>query len=197
MKSKILVIVALCSLQFWAQDMVIGIDPGHGGEDTGSQYKDIKESEEVLEMAQLIGRSLAEMSNISSVSVRDSDETYGLVERVEFYNNQNIDVLISLHINDAENPNTSGVLAYIPSEHHQKESRLVAENMMKALKQFGYENKGIHTANHKIIKEINAPVVMIEIGYIKNEEDRNRWHENKEQIANAIAKYILLSTQSL
>lgn len=89
---------SLASIANGKRDIVVVIDPGHGGKDPGAlgQFK-IREKDIVLS----IGRELAERLNatpgIKAVMTRSTDEYLQLRERSRIAREANADLLISVH----------------------------------------------------------------------------------------------------
>ena len=81
--------------------MLIGIDPGHGGQDpgavgtTGLYEKDITLAI-ALELCRLLN-----LPGLETYLVRPDNRTMGLLTRTALINNMNCDLVISIHINSS------------------------------------------------------------------------------------------------
>lgn len=78
----------------------IVIDPGHGGKDPGATgYLGTHEKDLVLSIAARLHDRLVRHEGYKVLMTRESDITISLNERVEYANNNNADLFISIHIN--------------------------------------------------------------------------------------------------
>jgi len=74
------------------------LDPGHGGEDTGSVSKGgLQEKHLTLELATRVRRHLERDAGFRSLLVRERDERVEVPRRVEIANSARGDLLVSLH----------------------------------------------------------------------------------------------------
>ncbi|MBM6549720.1 N-acetylmuramoyl-L-alanine amidase [Marinomonas ostreistagni] len=103
------VIKSLASISNGKRDIVVVIDPGHGGKDPGAlgQFK-VREKDIVLS----IGRELADRLNatpgIKAVMTRSTDEYLQLRERSRIAREANADLLISVHADAFTKPSARG-----------------------------------------------------------------------------------------
>lgn len=89
----------------------IVLDPGHGGEDTGTVGICGREEKElILEYAFALRDALLERDpSLRVVLTREVDEYVPLEERTRIANEARADLFVSLHANAAPNPRASGV----------------------------------------------------------------------------------------
>jgi len=88
--------------------LIVIIDPGHGGIDSGATKYGIKESEMALQFAKKLEADLARNPNFTVILTRNSDIKIPLDERVRRAEESRGDVLLSLHFNSNENGNVAG-----------------------------------------------------------------------------------------
>jgi N-acetylmuramoyl-L-alanine amidase len=89
-------------------DMIICLDPGHGGEDSGAVGPlGLKESDAALQIAKYIRHGLLD-SDHEVICTRLDDKFVSLVGRCEIANVAFADLLLSIHCNAFSNPNAHG-----------------------------------------------------------------------------------------
>lgn len=167
----------------------IYIDPGHGGIDSGANFKDIKESNLNLLYAKKIGSYIEKSGgNVIYTRIGDYDlssttlnrKKSDLTNRIKLINDSNADIYISIHMNSDVSDSWHGTqIFYDPVNKYNK----VLANIMD--KQFFKDN--ITKRKSKIIKDvymykrINKPGILIEVGFISNYSDRMKILDKKYQ----------------
>lgn len=165
-------------------------DYGHGGRDCGALYKGRKESLDNL----AIGRNVAELIRNLGIEVgetRTSDISMGLKERVNFANKGKYDYFISFHRNAFQPEKANGVETFIYTNASIKSNRLAIE-VQKTLIEFGFRNRGVKMANFYVLRETKMPAILIELGFIDNSKDNYLFDLNRRDIAQELAKTIIL-----
>lgn len=83
------------------EKMVVVIDAGHGGHDTGAPGSLIKEKEVNLEVAKRLGKQLKKRmkEDVKVIYTRSADSFVTLADRAEIANNANADIFVSIHSN--------------------------------------------------------------------------------------------------
>src|SRR5690606_25963495 len=110
---------------------------------------------------------------IKIIETRTMDKFLTLEDRVDFINRLTPDLLISLHCNATKSPEKNGTEAfyYDKSEYHQRSYEFSKEILKGQVDLFS--GKGtIKTAGFYILKNINCPGVLLELGFLTNEKDR-------------------------
>ena len=163
--------------------MKIGIDLGHCiyGYDT-SAIGIIKESDAnrqigacLIPKLKALGHTVVNCTIDSGCSsINDS-----LRKRVNIANNNNVDVFISIHLNAGGG---QGVECYISCTGGRAET--YANKIQNQLVNLGYTNRKVKLGNFYVIKNTNAPAVLIEAGFVDSRIDCNLF--NADKIANAI-----------
>jgi N-acetylmuramoyl-L-alanine amidase len=88
----------------------IGIDPGHGGYDTGTVgATGLMEKDLVLDVAQRLGRMLQKQLGAEVVYTREDDTYVPLENRIALANERQVDLFISIHANSSRNRGVRGV----------------------------------------------------------------------------------------
>lgn len=151
---------------------VIVLDPGHGGVDTGVKSEDFQEKEIVLEIAKLI-KARNKFQDTEFIILRTEDEQMSNENRAKLISNFNPDLVLSLHVHSNVKSTVKGLEAHIsPMNNCYDDSKKYAEKINHKLMDLGFENIGIKENNTKILRDPQAPTVMLHIGHLTNEEDK-------------------------
>jgi N-acetylmuramoyl-L-alanine amidase/beta-lactamase regulating signal transducer with metallopeptidase domain len=168
---------------------VIVIDVGHGGEDFGATKDELNEKNLTSEIA----KKIKEMHSDSDVEIhftRTDDEFMALNSRTNLINKIKPDLVISLHINNTKNTNASGFEVYISDKtDFLDKTKEFAERLSSKLSKTQLKNRGLKTAPFWILKNSNCPSMVVELGFISNENDRNFIASKNGQTE--IAKHII------
>ena len=170
--------------------MLIALDAGHGGSDPGAVYNGRREKDDNLKLAMAVG-DILKNEGMDVFYTRDNDIYETPFKKATDANNSGADYFVSFHRNSGENPNAaSGVQVLIYSEGGEKEQ--LAENILDNLTDLGFKDLGIiERPNLVVLKRTNMPAVLIETGFINNDSDNEKFDDEFEQIAAAIADGIL------
>lgn len=171
---------------------IIVIDAGHGGKDTGAEIDGELESKIVESIAKKISL-LNTSEEIEIILLRGEDNFIELSERVNKINKIKPDLLISLHINSSKDTQDNGVNAYIYKQNDFYEKSL--ENAKSLINKISNDNldKGeVKEASLVIIKNSKCPAVLLELGYLTNENDKTYIvsESGKNEIANKIFQFL-------
>lgn len=171
---------------------IIVIDAGHGGKDFGAKINDEIESKIVESISKKI-KLLNSKDEIEIVLLREDDSYIGLNERLEKINKINPDLLISLHINTSNNTDKNGIYAYVSRDNiYYKNSLESANSLINNISNEKLKKGEVNDANLFIIKNSNCPALVLEIGYLSNNNDREyiSSEKGKNEIANRIYEFI-------
>ncbi|WP_353169439.1 N-acetylmuramoyl-L-alanine amidase [Flavobacterium sp.] len=168
---------------------VIVIDAGHGGKDLGAKIDEELESKIVESIAKKI-KALNGSEDLKIILLREDDNFVSLSDRVNKINQIKPDILISLHLNASKNPNEKGVNAFISSQNGFYDKSLEKANqLIENLSNNNLAKGGVKDANLYIIKNSKCPAVLLEVGYLSNENDKA--YITSESGKDEIAKNIL------
>lgn len=99
------------------RDIIVVVDPGHGGKDPGAiGSKGQREKDVVLSIAQLLAKRLKREKGFDVKLVRNDDFFVPLRKRVEIAHKHNADMFISVHADAAPRITASGASVYALSE---------------------------------------------------------------------------------
>lgn len=154
-------------------DMLIVIDPGHGGKDPGAVQNGVREKDVNLSVSQKLDKGLKD-KGYSTIMTRKDDNYVDLYERANIANNIQADIFISLHANSIVNKDISGIqVLYCPADQcklKQEDDYPLAKIIMEELvKGTGAQDKGIiKRPNLVVLNKTSMPAVLIELGFLTN-----------------------------
>lgn len=193
-----LIAIGLSVFSYADQSTVtILIDPGHGGKDPGHlplSQAHMQEKDIVLEIALKIGGYLSyNLSHVKVMYTRTTDVYPTLDERVEMANSNNVDYMLSLHVNGSTNPAVYGTETHIHNYNAKasyKWAQLIEEQFTTRA---GRKSRGVKTVSDighslQILKQTKMPTVLVECGFITNTVEGNYLNSayGQEIIASAI-----------
>ena len=135
-------------------------------------------------------KALNKDTDIKIHFTRDNDEFVTLEDRVKTINALNPDLVLSLHVNFAKTDEPYGMEFFISdAQDKNKESSIYAG--MLADKFDGYDTE-IKQAKFYLLKNIDAPAIVFEMGYLSNEIDRQYLtsERSQETIAATVLEFI-------
>ena len=165
------------------------IDAGHGGSDNGVTVEGITEKEIVEQLISKI-QTLNKNKNIVIHFTRSTDQFIPLDDRTTFINTIKPDLVLSLHVNSSTNKDNSGMEFYVSKEStNYDSSNLIAEKFQTKFLNANFKVAAIKNANFYILKKSEVPALIIELGYLTNENDKKNLVNIQQQ--NQIAKKII------
>ena len=190
----------------------IVIDAGHGEPDGGAISKSgVKESELNLQIAQKVASKLRD-NNFEVIMTRENEsniapeseqtqsirqiKTSDLNNRVKIANESGASILVSIHMNNFEDSKYRGWQTFYSK--NSEDGKKLAENIQKSINEcIEYENKrtALKIEGIKIIDKSAIPAVIVECGFLSNEEECTLLQDNSYQeklaegIKNGIIKY--------
>jgi len=190
-------------LPAWGQkqkEIVIVIDPGHGGKDPGKDTKTPKMKHEKdinLIVALKLGKYLSDLEGVRIIYTRTEDVFITLEDRVYIANTNKADYFISLHCNSNPSKKIYGTKTHIHS-HNFKTSRELALRIEKEFaSRAGRTSGGVQSTydrgeNFYVIQYTNMPGVLIEMGFLSNPTEEKFLNSDKGQdiIASAIFRAV-------
>jgi len=171
---------------------IIVIDAGHGGKDFGAQIGGELEKKIVENIANKISL-LNGKGEIEIVLLREDDSFIELSERVARINIINPSLLISLHINASKNLKENGVNAYVSKQNDfYDKSMESAKDLVDKISNEKLAKGEVKDANFFVIKNSKCPALLLEVGYLSNENDKTyiTSESGQNEIANQIFEFI-------
>ncbi|MCK5888648.1 MAG: N-acetylmuramoyl-L-alanine amidase [Methylococcales bacterium] len=100
-----------------ARDIVVAIDAGHGGEDSGALGKHgTQEKKVVLQIAKKLESLINRKKGLRAVMIREGDYYVGLRKRMEIARQKKADVFISIHADSFKSAKVKGASVYTVSK---------------------------------------------------------------------------------
>lgn len=192
------------------EPVVVVLDPGHGGNDSGAMCGAVMEKDLTLDVA-LRAELLLRAAGYTTLLTRDSDRYLSLAERAQIANHEKNSLFVSIHFNDGERAAASGVetffagrqsttsqgiLAWLsfvqPADSNQLlgKSKSLARFLQAALvERTRAVNRGIKSEQFYVIAKVRHPAALVEGGFITNPADITKLAtaEYRQQIASAIS----------
>lgn len=181
--------------------VVITVDPGHGGRDSGTLYGNILEKDINLEISKYLDEELSKNgaitymirnSDVDLSSIYDAKRKRGdLYRRLLAIKNNKSDLYLSIHINWYSNSKHQGAeVLYNPINQNNK---LLAESIMTEFKTTLKSSRNIKQTDLYMYRNTTIPGVLIECGYLSNPNERYLLNQSNYQkkLAKTITKGVI------
>lgn len=152
----------------------IYIDPGHGGKDPGATSNGIKEKDVVLDVCNRIIAGLKEYKDVEVISTRTTDVFLSLDERTRKANQNDADVLVSVHCNSATSNSAKGFEIYVyPGSGAATVAfqNVMHSEILKAMGKSKIEDRGKKQKNLHMLRESKMKAVLTENLFVSNSAD--------------------------
>lgn len=196
-------------------NLIVAIDAGHGGKDTGALGKDdsgnivMQEKDVTLNVSKRV-ENILKSRGISVIMTRNADVYEGettmenLQKRCDIANNANAAMFVSIHINSFTTAEATGTQVCYTSESTGKygvTSLDLAKNILTPLvKATGLTNRGtVDSPRLVVLKNTQMPAVLLELAFISNPGDRQVLADSSklDKISYAIADGIEKSLNTM
>ena len=179
-----------------AKNLVVVLDPGHGGDDGGAAANGLVEKYLTLSIAQYCKKELETYNGVTVYMTRESDINVGLSERVQMAKNWGADVFVSIHINSAISSSAEGAEVWYPNSSYNldvyNEGKELADSVQQELVKLGLFNRTIKVRNsengtvyadgsiadyYSVIRDskLNGfPGIIVEHAFISNPNEANK-----------------------
>ncbi len=127
------------------RDIIITVDPGHGGIDPGTIGRYGTEEKNItLAIGRILAHRIDEQRGMRATMTRDSDIYLTLRDRMRIARRDHADLFVSIHVNDVPDPYIKGAEVYILSLHgaSSEAARILAERENSADRLAGVRLKG-------------------------------------------------------
>ncbi len=164
------------------KDVVIVIDPGHGGDNLGARHNGVVEKEANMRVALSMKKELEKYDGVVVYLTRTGDDTMELLDRAKFARDVKADIIISLHFNMSELHDLNGSEMWISSQGSlYTEALKFAQVEQMLLEDYGIPKRGCFTRlndlgsdYYGIIREsanFGIPAVIVEHCYLDRPEE--------------------------
>lgn len=170
---------------------IIVLDAGHGGTETGAIRLGILEKDITIDVTKRIANILTK-KGFHIEMTRWNDETVSLQKRVEISDSINPILFMSVHVNASVNESVTGV----ETHYYKDDSKEYANVVQSELSKLNSPNRGVIKSKFYVINHTKAPAVLVEIGFLSNNDERiqllseKRKQQTAEFLANGIIKFI-------
>ena len=180
-------------------ELLICLDAGHGGTDSGAVLEQRLEKDDNLAMTLAVG-SILESRGAKVIYTRSDDTDVELQNRAAFANKMDASMFVSFHRNAGGG---QGAEVWIDKSPDRWEKSL-ATRIQSVMARVGFTDRGVKrgtagnsTINYTVIGRTQMPACLIELGFIDNEADNDLldtyWTELAEGIAEAILQEVGLA----
>ena len=179
------------------KEVVVVIDPGHGGHDPGHLSDDpnlLMEKELNLKIATFLGGYIEKyLQNVRVIYTRTEDTYPTLDGRVDTANINNADYFISIHCNGNDRPEVYGTETHVHSFQLTKSVQFARAIENQFSQRAGRKSRGVKDERDlqhslQVLKFTNMTSVLVECGFVTNPKEASYLNTTygQEIIASAI-----------
>lgn len=198
----------------------IVLDAGHGGQDGGASQGDIIEKEITLAIVQKVERELKRLGAEVILTRTGDDDVIGerqpdavfnslrerkkedIFLRQKIVDEEKPDIFITIHANAIANSKWRGAQVFYHKKGHA-ESSVLAKALQESLKEElqNTDREALGIEGIYLLKKSEVPTVLVETGFLSNEEERQLLVDEKYQkkiakaVTDGIEQYIQLQIQ--
>lgn len=195
-----------------AGNVVIVLDPGHGGSESGAIYGGLVEKDVNLKVASYCKAALEQYGGVTVYMTRYGDDYVGLAERTDIAKNYGANAFVSIHMNSG---GASGVEVWYPNYNWRSDIGDIGYNLsgkiLNNIVALGLNNRGLKVRNsengstypdgslmdyYSVIhnsKERGFPGIIVEHAFMDGDygrlQDENFLRQLGEADAKGIAQY--------
>ena len=192
---------------------VIMVDAGHGGRDGGAVGGGVIEKNLALKIAKRVAALLETDGRFRIEMTRNDDTFVELEERARMANELDVVLFVSIHLNTAPSASAHGAETWfawpkpigvmlaekrkfgLPSSQRFVDERgeLLAQRVQDALcAATGARDRGIKNRGHLVTKLVGAPSIIVECGFLTNQEEASQLVEYgyQERVARGVVRGI-------
>lgn len=168
------------------------IDAGHGGSDVGATRDGVYEKNITLSIAKMVEKNLA-AKGVQTTMTLERDKTVSLQERCDISNKAEPDVFVSIHVNSSVNSAIYGVETHWWKDDSKTYASTVHKHLAKNFGKWSTKDRGLFRSQFYVINHTEAPAILVEIGFISNDNERAAIITQKRQaeIAKAISNGVM------
>jgi N-acetylmuramoyl-L-alanine amidase len=157
---------------------IVVLDPGHGGNDTGTVAHGLSESEVTLDLARRIEGRLSAIG-VTVLFTRSATTGPEDLFRATMANQAHADIMLSLHCDSIDQPRASGVATFFWGLERFGAWSSVGEHLANLIQREIVSRTGLadcrsHPRGWQLLQRTQMPTVRVEAGYLSHEEDAAR-----------------------
>lgn len=168
---------------------------GHRGGTSGANYNGIKEAEETIWLRNEIKKRLKD----KGVEVMLDDDSASLSQVIATINAEckKTDICIDLHFNAVGNPSANGTEVFKPFNSSDTEIEVAEDLLYSTCMVLNTKNRGVKRegeGTHQrlaMLSDIKCNSVLLEICFISNIADANKYKEKREELVWIYAENLL------
>ncbi len=163
-----------------SKQVVVVIDPGHGGKDVGHETSTSGHENEKhlnLKIAKFLGGYIEKyLDNVKVIYTRTTDVFVSLDDRVAIANEAKADYFISIHCNGNESASVRGTETHVHSMSATKSVKLAKAIEEQFSSRAGRHSRGVKDKDDlkhsiQVLKFTEMTSVLVECGFITNEKE--------------------------
>lgn len=154
--------------------MKIMLDAGHGYDTPGKRSPDGMREYEFNRAVAAYSKGLLDGYQNVAVYFAHSDQTdVPLQQRTNNANNLNVDIYVSIHANASGSTwsTARGIETYVYPSRPPGALSLATKIQNQLINRTGLQNRGVKTADFHVLRETNMDAVLIECGFMTNQEE--------------------------
>src|SRR5664279_4603016 len=154
------------------------LDPGHGGDDTGTVAHGLTESKVTLDLARRIEGRLSAIG-VTVLFTRSATTAPDDLVRATMANEAHADVMLSLHCDSTDQSRASGVATFFWGLERFGAWSAVGEHLANLIQREIVSRTGLadcrsHPRGWQLLQRTQMPTVRIEAGYLSHPDDAAR-----------------------
>ena len=173
------------------RDVIVAIDPGHGGKDPGTTGGGrVQEKHVVLAIAREMKRALDAAPGFRTVLIRDGDYFVDLRRRFEIADRAGADMFVSIHANAFRRSSVSGAEVYVLSARgaSRETARFMAERENQPEVVGGFGRVSLHDVDESVAR------IVVDLSM---DSKRNKSVKLGESVLGALAGTVTLRKERL
>jgi N-acetylmuramoyl-L-alanine amidase len=152
--------------------IVVAIDAGHGGSNSGATgiTSDVKEKDYTLRIAKQVEKYL-KRKKVKVFMTREEDKDLSMIDRTLMLRQEDPNILISIHLNSSGNESVKGVSTY----YRYIGFRSLSEKILGQMLHLGLNNFGnVGSFNFSLSGPTEYPNCLVEVAFLSNREDEQK-----------------------
>ena len=168
------------------------LDAGHGGKDTGAIKGDINEKDVTLQIVNSLRDELRARGFKNVYLTRDDDTYLTLAERVDFISSHYGEAFVSIHLNSSVKPEVRGFEIHYYTDGGYELAQVIHSELVSNLSEY---DRGLFKSKFYVINHTIAPAILIEVGFLSNEDERKelltpeRQNATVKAVADGLIRY--------
>ena len=176
---------------------IVVLDPGHGGAAVGAQYFGLDEKDINFKILYTIGKKFfnSDTSKLKVYYTRTSDTDLPLSARAAFVKQVDADLFVSLHMNAAEASDVCGTEVFYSKKNNSSNAaglssaKLASIFLTNLTNILGTQNRNVKEEAYTVIYKNTVPAVLIELGFLSNQQEKANLTNESFQISAAKTIY--------